>query len=136
MKKKQLIIAIQAALFTIAVSGATALSAKNSNAGHQPDIARQPNAGHQSDVTHQPDIAILDVGPQPNIARQPNATAKAPKKKVPSRPGSRQGLIKTDKHIYYPGDTLKIRVVLPRSLKAVWTGEADSHIVVFGCWCT
>jgi len=93
MKKNQLLAAIQAALFTVAVSGATTLSAKPS----------APNA------------------PPP----------KAAKKKVPSSPGARKGIIKTDKHIYYPGDTLEIRVVMPRSLKAVWNGEADSHIVVY-----
>lgn len=46
------------------------------------------------------------------------------------RPGSRNGLIQTLQHVYYPGDTLEIRVTFPRSLAGVWLGEADGYLVI------
>ncbi len=47
------------------------------------------------------------------------------------KPGTRSGLIKTNKHVYYcDEDVLSLSVVLPHSLKAYWEGDADAHIVV------
>lgn len=47
------------------------------------------------------------------------------------KPGARGGGFLPSKHVYYPGDTLQIRVVIPRSLKGVWNGEAEAHLVVY-----
>jgi hypothetical protein len=45
-------------------------------------------------------------------------------------PNVRSGLIQMNRGVYYPGDIIEVRMVFPRSLRAVWSGEADSHIVV------
>ncbi|GAB6039479.1 hypothetical protein [Endothiovibrio diazotrophicus] len=45
-------------------------------------------------------------------------------------PGSGRGLIVPSRHVYYPGDTLQVRVVYPSSLTAIWNGEAESYIVI------
>lgn len=46
-------------------------------------------------------------------------------------PGKSAGGILPGKHVYYPGDTLTLRVVFPRSLKALWQGDAEAHAVVY-----
>ena len=47
------------------------------------------------------------------------------------RPGSAKGLLKLNQHVYYAGDTLQVRVVYPRSLQAIWSGDARGHLVVY-----
>lgn len=56
-----------------------------------------------------------------------NASANA---SANGRPGGGSGLIVPNRHVYYPGDTLQVRVVYPRSLTAIWSGDAESHIVI------
>lgn len=47
------------------------------------------------------------------------------------RPGSAKGLLRLNQHVYYAGDTLQVRVVYPRSLQAIWSGDARGHLVVY-----
>lgn len=47
------------------------------------------------------------------------------------KPGARSGLIKTNRQVLYRGDSLELEIVLPHSLRAFWSGDADAH-VVFG----
>ncbi len=47
------------------------------------------------------------------------------------RPGSARGLLRLNQHVYHAGDTLQVRVVYPRSLQAVWSGDAVGHLVVY-----
>lgn len=44
--------------------------------------------------------------------------------------GIKKGLIKVNKNICYSGDPLEISIVLPQSLKAVWSGDAEVHLVI------
>ena len=43
---------------------------------------------------------------------------------------SKKGLIKVDKENFCAGDTFSIAVVFPKSLRAVWAGDADVHLVI------
>ena len=43
---------------------------------------------------------------------------------------SKKGLIKVDKENFCAGDTFSIAVVFPKSLRAVWNGDADVHLVI------
>lgn len=47
------------------------------------------------------------------------------------RPGASKGILKLNQHVYHAGDTLQVRVVYPRSLTAVWSGDAVGHVVVY-----
>jgi hypothetical protein len=44
--------------------------------------------------------------------------------------GLRKGLIKLNKASLGPGNQLEIQIVVPASLKAVWNGMADLHLVL------
>lgn len=46
-------------------------------------------------------------------------------------PGTGRGLVSLNRHIYYVGDTIQIRVVYPRSLSAIWNGTAEGHVVMY-----
>lgn len=65
-----------------------------------------------------------------NHAQTP-AEAIASPQGVSGRPGAGKGILKLNQHVYYAGDTLQLRVVYPRSLEAVWSGDAIGHIVVY-----
>ncbi|MBX9936978.1 MAG: hypothetical protein K2Y10_10355 [Burkholderiaceae bacterium] len=65
-----------------------------------------------------------------NRAQTP-AEAIASPQGVSGRPGAGKGILKLNQHVYYAGDTLQLRVVYPRSLAAVWSGDAIGHIVVY-----
>ena len=41
----------------------------------------------------------------------------------------KKGLIKVSKSIFYENDILDIKVVFPKSLKGLWSGEADAHLL-------
>ena len=42
----------------------------------------------------------------------------------------KNGLIKVSKSIFYENDTLDVKVVFPKSLKGLWAGEADAHLLI------
>lgn len=46
-------------------------------------------------------------------------------------PGTGRGVLSVNRHVYYIGDTLQVRVVYPRSLSAVWNGTAEGHVVIY-----
>lgn len=46
-------------------------------------------------------------------------------------PGASRGLLSVNRHVYYIGDTLQVRVVYPRSLSAIWNGSAEGHVVIY-----
>jgi hypothetical protein len=46
-------------------------------------------------------------------------------------PGTSRGVLSVNRHVYYVGDTLQVRVVYPRSLSAVWNGSAEGHVVIY-----
>jgi hypothetical protein len=46
-------------------------------------------------------------------------------------PGASRGLLSVNRHVYYIGDTVQVRVVYPRSLTAVWNGSAEGHVVIY-----
>jgi hypothetical protein len=46
-------------------------------------------------------------------------------------PGTSRGLLSVNRHVYYIGDTIQVRVVYPRSLTAVWNGSAEGHVVIY-----
>ncbi|MCV6637714.1 hypothetical protein, partial [Candidatus Albibeggiatoa sp. nov. NOAA] len=48
------------------------------------------------------------------------------------KPGSLAKVIHTNRQVYYIGDTMDIRVVVPRAFKAAWEGDADTHLVLYG----
>jgi hypothetical protein len=67
-----------------------------------------------------------EESPAMNQSAQNNA-----KHECKYKPGTRSGLIKTNKHVYYcDEDVLSLSVILPHSLEAYWEGDADAHIVV------
>ena len=45
--------------------------------------------------------------------------------------GSKKGLIKLNKENFCTGETFSVGVVFPKSLRAVWTGQADVHLVIW-----
>lgn len=44
--------------------------------------------------------------------------------------GTKGGLIKISKDFFYPGDSFSLSVVFPKSLKAIWSGEADINLLI------
>jgi hypothetical protein len=70
-------------------------------------------------------------GPDHSARAQTPAEAMHNPQGLSGRPGSARGLLKLNQHVYYAGDALQVRVVYPRSLQAVWSGDAVGHLVVY-----
>jgi hypothetical protein len=51
--------------------------------------------------------------------------------RVPLAPGNRPGLIQTNRNVFYGGEPLQVRIVLPRNLRAFWSGDADAHLMLW-----
>ncbi|OUD12139.1 hypothetical protein [Thioflexithrix psekupsensis] len=51
--------------------------------------------------------------------------------KVLGKPGSRPGLIKANKQVFYAGDTMTIELALPASLKPLLNKQAEAQVLMY-----
>lgn len=76
--------------------------------------------------------SILFAAPPPWAGKPDSAPNKNKEygKSYSLKPGNGNHFIQSVRHVYYPGDVLQVKVVLPRSLAGVWpdeTGEVQAE---------
>lgn len=76
-------------------------------------------------------------GARPNDQRPPEQKARETEKDkddaraLPqTRPGANPSLVQSNKNVFYVGDKITLKVVIPKSLKDVWDGKATANIVI------
>jgi hypothetical protein len=73
-----------------------------------------------------------NTGNKPMLAPAEKAKkASAILNKVLGKPGSRSGLIKANKQVFYAGDTMTIELVLPASLKPLLNKQAEAQVLMY-----
>lgn len=100
---------------------ASPLWADDDNETATPTTTSAPTSGERpSDDTRPPEQRVREQ-------EQDKDDAKAIPK---TKPGAAPTVVQSDKSIFYPGDKIPLRVVIPKSLKDVWAGKAVVNIVI------
>jgi hypothetical protein len=96
----------------------------------RPDFANNPNTS-PSDLCNQSN-SDGDHDEDHNAGRHKKIKKhkKGKRHSETCRPAKRKGLIKTGRHVFYPGEAFSLSVVLPKSLKAFWNGDAEAWLLI------
>ncbi len=93
----------------------------------RPDFAHRPDTAHPDQCSRSHSDADHDTDKRDKKIKKHK---KEKRHTETCRPAKRKGLIKTGRHVFYPGEAFSLSVVLPKSLKAFWNGDADAWLLV------